>query len=150
MRDVIENLSNQHRALTQVAMDLVPLLDGDQLAEDATAARRCVHSLAGILRVHLAMEDESFYPSLLEHRDPELRRKATRYLADREVIRQRFTEWNDRWRGAGAIETAAYRFIEQTRAMLRLLGKRMVEQDPSSTPRWSARGRPARSSGAPT
>ena len=49
-------------------MEIVPRLEPATLAGDATPVRRSLSALTGILKIHLAMEDRSFYPYLLEHR----------------------------------------------------------------------------------
>jgi hypothetical protein len=77
----------------------------------------------------VAMEDRSFYPYLLAHRDEELRKLATQFLAQRDEIQQRYQTFVDRWLELGAIERDPAAFVEETREMLLELGTRMVEED---------------------
>jgi hypothetical protein len=143
MRDVIANLHEQHGDLQRVAMDLVQILDEGELARDASAARRSLRTLAGILRVHLAMEDGSFYPRLLEHRDPQLRERAERFLAERAELERAFADYYARWRVGTAIEAEPARCIAETRALLLTLGRRMFAEDrdfhPFIVERWERR-----------
>lgn len=143
MRNIVANLSRQHRELTRLTMELVPLLDAARLTVDAHDVRRQLASIGGLLRVHVAMEDDAFYPSLLRHRDGELRTIARRFLVERDQIQGRWDAYHDRWRERPAIEGAAARFVDETRDMLLTLGKRMVEEDRSFHPdvlrRWEDR-----------
>jgi hypothetical protein len=129
VRSIIKNLKHQHRELTRITMEIVPQLEPAELSSDAGPVRRNLSALRGILRVHLAMEDRSFYPYLLEHRDPELRKLASQFLAERDEIQQKWDAFTDRWSEPGAIEREPAVFIEETRAMLLCLGTRMVQED---------------------
>jgi hypothetical protein len=129
VRSIIDNLKRQHRDLTRVTMEIVPALDVAELAADAAPVRRNLAALTGILKIHMAMEDRSFYPFLLEHRDVELRRLASQFLAERDEIQQRYQRYIDRWSPPGAIEGCPSPFIEETRAILMELGTRMVQED---------------------
>jgi hypothetical protein len=91
MKNIIDNLHRQHRELTKVTMQLVPLLDPARLQRGASDVRRLLRTLSGILHVHVSMEDRSFYPFLLRHRDEELRRVAEQYLAERNEIQGQST-----------------------------------------------------------
>jgi hypothetical protein len=129
VRNIIENLKRQHRDLTRVTMEIVPRLEPTELAGDATPVRRSLSALTGILKIHLAMEDRSFYPYLLEHRDEELRRLASQFLAERDEIQLRYQSYIDRWLPPGGIERDPTSFVDETRAILMELGTRMVQED---------------------
>jgi hemerythrin-like domain-containing protein len=129
VRGIIHNLKMQHKELTRITMDIVPRLEPATLASDASSVRKNLSMLTGILKVHLAMEDKSFYPFLLAHRDGELRKMAEDFLAQREEIQTRFLDYTARWMEKGAIEKDASTFIEETRAVLMELGTRMLEED---------------------
>lgn len=53
--------------------------------------------MTGILKVHVAMEDQSFYPFLLSHRDGGLRDLAVRFMAARDEIQCRYLAYVKRW-----------------------------------------------------
>jgi hemerythrin-like domain-containing protein len=129
VRSIIHNLKSQHRDLTRITMEIVSRLEPVELAVDASEVRRCLRMLTGILKVHLAMEDKSFYPYLLSHRDAELRQLAEEFLAEREQIQARYLAFIERWLEAGVIESDAATFVEETRAMLMALGMRMMQED---------------------
>ena len=97
MRSIVNNLKRQHLELTRITMALVPLFDAASLGRDASEVRLHLQSLTGVLRVHISMEDRSFYPSLLQHRDPELRNLARDFLARRDQIQSTYFDFMGRW-----------------------------------------------------
>jgi len=129
VRNIIDNLKRQHRELTKVTMEIVPRLEAGRVEVEAAVIRRHLQSLSGILKVHTAMEDRSFYPFLMAHRDLELRGLATRFLAARDEIQERYLAYSARWLEAGAIEKDAARFVAESRAMFLELGTRMMQED---------------------
>jgi hypothetical protein len=142
MRSIVSNLKRQHLELTRITMSLVPLLEAAPLTRDATEVRRLLQSLTGVLKVHVSMEDRSFYPSLLQHRDPQLRAMAKDFLARRDQIQTTYFDFIARWSNPGDIERDAPTFIASAREVLFTLGQRMVEEDtdfhPQIIQRWDA------------
>jgi hypothetical protein len=140
MRDIVNNLKRQHLELTRITMALVPLFEPAPLSRDASEARRLLQALTGVLKVHISMEDRSFYPSLLQHRDAELRALARDFLARRDQLQTTYFAFINRWTEAGQIERDAGAFIAEAREMLFTLGQRMVQEDTEFHPlivqRW--------------
>src|SRR6185436_12271381 len=69
-----ETYRRQHRRLIELAGSI-----SGQLPQGAAAAepmRAELSKLAGVLKLHLAMEDEGLYPSLKESEDSRIREKA--------------------------------------------------------------------------
>lgn len=130
MQRIIDNLTRQHRELVRTATEMFGWLDAAKLrARGAADVHRALSSLSGILKVHLAMEDRSLYPNLVNHRDLQLRTLAVRFLDERAVLRQRYDEYKARWHSAAAIEAGAETFIDETRAILGMLWNRMKMED---------------------
>jgi hemerythrin-like domain-containing protein len=129
VKNIIKNLTRQHRELTRVTMEIVPRLEAAQLAADATPVRRSLQALTGILKVHISMEDQSFYPFLRAHRDDQLRQLAENFLTQRDQIQDRYFAYVSEWLEPGRIERDTTRFIDETRAILLTLGTRMLQED---------------------
>ncbi len=130
MQRIIDNLTRQHKELVRTATEMFGWLDAGKLrARGAGDVHRALSSLSGILKVHLAMEDRSLYPNLVNHRDLQLRTLALRFLDDRAVLRERYDEYKARWPSATAIEARAEQFIDETRAILGMLWNRMKMED---------------------
>ncbi len=140
MERIIDNLSRQHRDLLRAATALFGWLDADKLvAAGGRGAHKAARELSGVLQVHLSMEDRSFYPSLMIHRDPELRALAKKFLDERAAIEASYATWRDRWAQPADIERAPQAFVEETRAILKTLWERMREEDDSFHPVIKAR-----------
>jgi hypothetical protein len=130
MQRIIENLTRQHKELVRTATEMFGWLDAAKLrARGAGDVHRALSSLSGILNVHLAMEDRSLYPNLVNHRDAALRTLAVRFLEERAAIRQRYDDYKARWHTTGAIEAGAEKFIDETRQILGMLWNRMKMED---------------------
>ena len=130
MQRIIENLTRQHRELVRNAKAVFGWLDAGKLrAAGAGDVARELSSLSGVLKVHLAMEDRSLYPHLVNHRDVHLRTLALRFLDERAALRQTYDDYRARWPSAAAIEDAPERFVEETRGILGLLWNRMKMED---------------------
>ena len=130
MQRIIENLTRQHKELVRTATQMFGWLDVAKLrTRGAGDVHRALSSLSGILKVHLAMEDRSLYPNLVNHRDVALRTLAIRFLDERAQLRQRYDEYQTRWHTTAAIEAGAEQFIEDTRAILGMLWNRMKMED---------------------
>ena len=130
MQRIIDNLTRQHRELVRTATQMFGWLDANKLrTHGAVEAYRTLSSLSGILNVHLAMEDRSLYPHLVEHRDLQLRTLAQRFLNERAALRQRYDEYRASWSSAAVIEGRAERFIDDTRTILGMLWTRMKMED---------------------
>lgn len=130
MQRIIENLTRQHKELVRTATEMFGWLDVGKLrSRGAADVHRALSSLSGILKVHLAMEDRSLYPNLINHRDLQLRTLAQRFLDERAVVRDRYEDYKHRWPSAAAIEAGAEKFIDETRQVLGLLWTRMKMED---------------------
>jgi hypothetical protein len=130
MQRIIENLTRQHKELVRTATEMFGWLDAKKLrARGASDVHRALSSLSGILKVHLAMEDRSLYPHLVNHRDVALRNLATRFLDERAALRQSYEDYKGRWSSAAAIEAGAEKFIDETRLILGMLWNRMKMED---------------------
>jgi|KBSMisStandDraft_5_1062788.scaffolds.fasta_scaffold601872_2 hypothetical protein len=130
MQRIIENLTRQHKELVRTATEMFAWLDAGKLrARGGGDVHRALSSLSGILKVHLAMEDRSLYPNLVNHRDVALRTMAVRFLDERAVMSSRYEEYKGRWHSAGTIEAGAEQFIEETRLILGMLWNRMKMED---------------------
>lgn len=130
MQRIIENLTRQHRELVRTATEMFGWLDAGKLrARGANDVHRALSSLSGILKVHLAMEDRSLYPNLVNHRDVALRTLAIRFLDERAMLRDRYEEYKARWSSATAIEANAEKFIEESRQILGMMWTRMKMED---------------------
>jgi hypothetical protein len=130
MQRIIDNLTQQHRELIKNAKAMFGWLDADKLRKlGAAEVFKALSTLSGVLKVHLAMEDRSLYPKLLQHGDLQIRTLAQKFLDDRKTIQERYDEYRGAWHTAMAIEKSPEAFIEDTRLILGILYQRMKLED---------------------
>ena len=119
----------QHRRILTKARELSQLMAVDKLADDAMSARLAVAELAGLINVHLAMEDQGLYPILLENSDPKVRAEAEKYIAEMGSIGGEFKEYMQTWAYTNAAEDDPKSFIKETQGILDKLSNRIYRED---------------------
>ena len=71
---------DQHDEILKVASEILEHLNVDELSDDISEVRDLLSKLHGKLNVHLSMEDNSFYPQLIEHSDENIKSMARKYF----------------------------------------------------------------------
>lgn len=107
--------------LEEISRCLVPL--------EPEACRSEIAKLAGILKIHLAMEDKALYPLMLAHAEPAVRRTAAEYQQSMGKLAPAFDAFYEKWRRHGAIESASGEFVGAYRGIADALNKRMDMED---------------------
>lgn len=107
--------------LEEMARCLMPL--------DPEACRSSLAKLAGVLKIHLAMEDNALYPRMLTHAEPEVRKTAAEYQQSMGQLAPAFEAFYEKWRRHGAIEAAPEEFAGACRAIAQALKQRMDLED---------------------
>jgi len=130
----------QHSELLTVAGEIGKLLDAARLAADATSARTLLSNLAGKLKVHLAMEDKTLYPRLMQDPDPKVSAMAKRFADEMGGIAEVFGGYMDRWPTAKAIQEAPQRFVTDTQKLFAALSTRIDRENNQLYPLLDQRG----------
>ena len=91
--------------------------------------RRATARFSGKLKVHAAMENEVLYPSLLAHEDLEVRTVASHMHTTLGPIYDAFEAFEARWADAEAIRAQRTRHQGELVAVLKRLGRRMLQED---------------------
>ncbi len=119
----------QHKRILKVADRLRARLEPHFLAGDAMETRLVVSELAGLLNVHLAMEDDSLYPSLRAHQDEVIRELAARYAEEMGGFSESFGEYVKKWTYSHLIQQDPQTFITETNEIMRALADRIARED---------------------
>src|SRR5512140_1657334 len=90
-------LRQQHELLTGLLDDAAKLVAPGKPVPDPAAALEVVGRLMRALRVHLAVEDKSMYPRLLDHPDAQVQSMARRYLEEMGGLSSAFAGWARRF-----------------------------------------------------
>jgi hemerythrin-like domain-containing protein len=127
----------QHDEIMAIVQEISSLLTND-LKKDARKVPQLLSTLAGKLTVHLAMEDNALYPSLLK--DDQLRPLAEEFMGEMGGISATFKEYVRKWPDAGTIEARAAEFIEETKRVFDVLHERITREDQELYPMVDAQG----------
>jgi len=130
----------QHGELLTVAGEIGKLLDAARLATDATSARTLLSNLAGKLKIHLAMEDKTLYPRLMQDPDPKVSAMAMRFADEMGGIAEVFGGYMERWPTAKAIQEAPQRFVTDTQKLFAALSTRIDRENNQLYPLLDQRG----------
>ena len=124
-----EKFRRQHSELLRLAGEIAGMLSVEQLSKDATEAARGLNKLAGLLLVHLTLEDASLYPRLLQHADPAVRTMASDYMTSMGGLKATFEGYAKKWTTAAAIQAGAAAFVTETNGIIDALGKRIDKEN---------------------
>ena len=118
--NAITKLQAQHDALGGMMLRLVNLVEGFQGSEQAMPITVQLAKLAHLLRLHLATEDEWFYPAMMASGEPLAELLAASYRAEVDGIAEEVEDFLRRWSSLAVIEIG---FVKFRAGLLALLGK---------------------------
>lgn len=119
----------QHAVLVGIVTEMSALLDVELLAQDASRVRRLLSSLTGKLIVHLAIEDQSLYPVLLDGDDQKAKALAQQFKDEMSVIKAAFEKYVKKWPTAAAIQAEAAEFVRDTQVVFAALKERVEKEN---------------------
>lgn len=124
----LDNFKRQHTELIQLASDLQEKARASRTSGASEDAAKALIKLAGTLRVHLSMEDDSLYPLLLESSSAEVVATARRFQDEMGGLAATFDDYKQRW-SARAIGDDTERFAVETEEIVNALGQRINRED---------------------
>jgi hypothetical protein len=134
-----ERFRRQHEELVALAGELLRALDPVVIAVDPSDVRRRLARFAGKLGVHAAMEERALYPRLLQDTDPAVRAKARSLLDDVGGLYDAFFAYTKRWSDPETLRARPSEFVAETYRILKILGRRMMQEDAELYPLVDAR-----------
>lgn len=124
----IAHLASQHEACLEIVGDIklrsAHILDRSGAVEITLMLAR----LTGILRIHLALEDEILYPALRNSPDPQIAAIGQRYWDEMGGLADTFLDFIDRWKRADALLANQERFRSESAAVFKALEKRIERE----------------------
>jgi len=124
-----DNFRKQHAEILSIARDINQLLGPVIENENAAYIRRQLSKMHGMVGLHLAMEDNSLYPSMLRSADPEARDLAERYAAEMGDLAAAFEAYMRKWSGTTMITASAAEFTDHSKAIFNALSKRIHREN---------------------
>lgn len=123
---ITEQYRQQHARLLELAGAISSRLGAEPL--DGGEVRMELSRLAGLLKLHLAMEDEVLYPSLAASPDPEVSETARIFAEEMGGLAAAFGAYNERW-AVDTIEREPAMFAEETRRVFAALARRIDREN---------------------
>lgn len=123
------NFRKQHDDILMLVKDITAALRSTLSEEDAARLRAMLAQLSGKLSVHLAMEDKSFYPTLVGSADPELQRIARQYSSEMGPLASTFQAYVQKWSTARVIHADPAGFSSDTRTVFGALTARIQKEN---------------------
>jgi hemerythrin-like domain-containing protein len=121
-------LQAHHGKLRAFAEQILSIAKQPDLAGKSAAARDVLNRMAGTLSVHLAAEDQSFYPRLIADKRREVSDLAKRFQQEMGGLKEIFAQHLKRWT-TDAIAADAGGFARETTQVLQTIGARMDREE---------------------
>jgi hypothetical protein len=118
-----------HDDLRAIVARLETHLDAAAIADNPANVATVVRELFGKFSVHLAIEDNTLYPSCLSHPDMRVRDTARRFQAEMGDLGQGFDSYKKAWPGPLAIARDPVGFVAASRDMLTRLKARVAREE---------------------
>jgi hemerythrin-like domain-containing protein len=118
----------QHADIVEMVKQIEPHLDAEKLAVSATEARHLLAILFGKLSVHLAMEDNSLYPSLEKHQVPRVRDTARKFREEMSGVKPAVEAFSRKWQ-VFDIRANPTGFCTETKHLFAVLADRIKREN---------------------
>lgn len=124
----IGQLQSQHEACLAIVGDIEARSAHIADRPSAVEITLMMARLTGILRIHLALEDEILYPALRNASDPHIAQMAERYWQDMGGLADTFLDFVDRWKRADMLLTEPERFRSESAVVFKALTERIARE----------------------
>lgn len=124
-----QRFRNQHDVLVAMAVELSERSQSIDSLEAAVAIRDLLNRLAGKLVVHLAKEDESLYPRLLESPESSVVAMTKKFIREMGDLASTFETYNKRWVTPANILERQDEFRSETATIVGALGERIDREN---------------------
>lgn len=124
----IAQLQSQHEACLAIVQDIVAR--SRYIADRAAAVEitLMMARLTGILRIHLALEDEILYPALRKSSDPRTAEIGERYWREMGGLADIFLDFVERWKRADTLLAEQAKFRSESATVFKALADRIEKE----------------------
>lgn len=124
----IAQLQSQHEACLAIVQDIqarsIHIADRPGAVEITLMIAR----LTGILRIHLALEDEILYPALRKSSNPRTAEIAERNWREMGGLADTYLDFADAWKSADVLLAEQARFRSESTAVFKALAERIARE----------------------
>lgn len=122
-------LRRQHDTALQHASRILEQVDRYQGCDDAHGISVSLAKLLGLLRIHLAQEDKSLYPSMIKSGDERVAAVAERFVAEMGGLAESLGVFASRWSNSAAIASNFDDFRRESRIIIGALDSRIAREN---------------------
>ena len=122
------NLRKQHAEIAESVRRIETALDPQGLPRSAGEMRAHLSNLFGKLSLHLAIEDNSLYPSLEKHANARIREVGTKFARDMGGLKRNFDAFARKWT-EGEIRANAAAFCAEAKKVFAALNERIKREN---------------------
>lgn len=122
------NLRKQHADFVETIRRIETALDPSELARSAGEMRTLLSSLFGKLSLHLAIEDNSLYPSLEKHADARIREIGTDFAREMGGLKPNIEAFTRKWTES-EIRANAVAFCAEAKKLFAVLSDRIKREN---------------------
>lgn len=124
----IAQLQSQHEACLAIVQDI--MARSRYIADRAAAVEitMMMARLTGILRIHLALEDEILYPALRKSSNPRTAEIGERYWREMGGLADIFLDFVERWKRADALLAEQAKFRSESATVFKALADRIEKE----------------------
>jgi hemerythrin-like domain-containing protein len=123
----IDRFMEQHREIRAMLEGLLRHLGPGN--PDLMAARQSLVSLAAVLNIHLTLEDQALYPTLLKHPEPKVQAKAKAFMEEMGGLKIALTGHLQRWTATERVKAEPASFQRETLDLVKVLKRRLDAED---------------------
>lgn len=120
-----DNFRKQHVEILTIAREINALLSDTLSAAAAASIRPLMAKLAGVVSLHLAMEDNSLYPQMTGHADPSVRAMSKRYSDEMGSLAAAFGAYMKNWQTTAQMLADPAGFSADSKGVFNALSKRI-------------------------
>ena len=124
-----DSYRKHHDEILGIAREINALLGATIADGDAETIRKLLSKLAGLVNVHLAMEDKGLYPELLAHGDASVKATARRFSDEMGSVAAAFVAYINTWPTSTAIKADPARFTTESKGIFNALSKRIHREN---------------------
>lgn len=125
----IQSFTNQHDALLERINTLQSMLTRSKEEWKIDSLHSNLLTFFGELNVHLAMEDKSLYPNLLNHKNKTVRNLAKEFLMEMGNLANEVKVYRNHWISQSRILASPQKFFDDSQALFRALIYRIKREN---------------------
>ena len=125
----ISKYKKHHEDIVAKVVELAGKLKPEVIAADPDGVHALLAEIAAMLSIHLAMEDNVLYPTILEKGSDAGKKIARDFSTEMGNIKQIFGAYVGRWSSINTLIEKSNEFIKETEGLIAALGDRVAREN---------------------